>query len=136
MSGFLLIVSGLAGLTAVAMGAFGAHALRGSVPPDLLAIYETGALYHLVHAVALFGAALLARDAAAGSQALWAGIAFAIGILVFSGSLYVLAITGIRWLGAITPIGGVAFMIGWAMVIWAGIRTQASAVLSRNVPAG
>jgi uncharacterized membrane protein YgdD (TMEM256/DUF423 family) len=124
VSGVLLVVAGFAGLTAVAAGAFGAHALRGSLTPDLLAIYQTGALYHLLHAVALFGTALLSRVEALSTLAVAAGIAFAIGILIFSGSLYVLAITGTRWLGAITPIGGVAFMVGWAIVIWAGFRTS------------
>lgn len=118
----LLILAGIAGLTAVAAGAFGAHALRDAVTPDLLAIYQTGALYHLVHAVALLCTALLAREIVTERFALWAGIAFVIGIVIFSGSLYLLAITGTRWLGAITPIGGLAFMVGWAILIWAGIR--------------
>ncbi|MCC6919203.1 MAG: DUF423 domain-containing protein [Alphaproteobacteria bacterium] len=122
MSGLLLILAGFAGLTAVAAGAFGAHALRASLSSDLLATYQTGALYHLVHAVALFGAALLARTASVATIAGAAGIAFAVGILVFSGSLYLLAITGTRWLGAITPVGGVSFMVGWALLIWAGFR--------------
>ncbi len=122
MSAVLLILAGFAGLTAVAAGAFGAHALRASLSPDLLAIYQTGALYHLVHAVALFGTALLGRAANVAAIAGAAGVAFAVGILLFSGSLYVLAMTGTRWLGAITPIGGVSFMIGWALLIWAGFR--------------
>jgi uncharacterized membrane protein YgdD (TMEM256/DUF423 family) len=126
MSGLLLVFAGIAGLTAVAMGAFGAHAMRGVLTPDLTAIYQTGALYHLLHAAALFGAALLARDETQATPALVAGIAFAAGIIVFSGSLYVLSITGIRWLGAITPIGGVAFMVGWAALIWAGIRASSA----------
>jgi uncharacterized membrane protein YgdD (TMEM256/DUF423 family) len=122
MSAFLLVAAGFAGLTAVAAGAFGAHALRGSLTPDLLAIYQTAALYHLLHAVALFGAALLGRVESVSALALATGIAFIVGILLFSGSLYLLAITGTRWLGAITPIGGVAFMVGWATLIWAGFR--------------
>ena len=126
MSALLLILSGLAGLTAVAMGAFGAHALRGSMTPDMAAIFQTGALYHLLHAAALFGAALLARDENQATPAIVAGVAFTLGIIVFSGSLYVLSITGIRWLGAITPIGGVAFMVGWAALIWAGIRVSSA----------
>lgn len=107
------------------MGAFGAHALRGAVPADDLAIYQTGALYHLVHAVALFGAALLARDPAGGKEALWAALAFLAGTVLFSGSLYLLVITGQRWLGAVTPIGGVLFMAGWALVALAGWRAAA-----------
>ena len=122
MSGALLIVAGLAGLTAVAVGAFGAHGLRGSLSPEMMAIFQTGALYHLVHALAIFGAALLARDEAYARLASAAGWAFLLGIVIFSGSLYALSITGTRWLGAITPIGGVSFMIGWAMLIWAGVK--------------
>lgn len=122
MSPTLLIAAGFSGLTAVAAGAFGAHALRASLTPDLLAIYQTGALYHLVHAVALFGTALLSRSEAAASLAFAAGIAFLVGIVIFSGSLYLLAITGLRWMGAVTPIGGVSFMVGWALLIWAGFR--------------
>lgn len=122
MSPALLIAAGFVGLTAVAAGAFGAHALRGSLTPDLLAIYQTGALYHLVHAVALFGTALLSRNEAVAPLAFAAGIAFFVGIVIFSGSLYLLAITGLRWMGAITPIGGVSFMVGWALLIWAGFR--------------
>lgn len=120
--GFLLIAAGLAGLTGVAAGAFGAHALKGSLSPEMLAVWQTGALYHLLHAAALLGVAVLARDGAAARPALWAGIAFAAGIVLFSGSLYLLALTGTRALGAVTPFGGVAFMAGWAMLIWAGWR--------------
>lgn len=122
MSGALLIVAGIAGLTAVAVGAFGAHGLRGSLSPEMMAIFQTGALYHLVHALAIFGAALLAREEAYARLASAAGWAFLLGIVIFSGSLYALSITGTRWLGAITPIGGVSFMIGWAMLIWAGVK--------------
>ena len=116
----LLILAGLAGFTAVAMGAFGAHALRDHLTPEGTAVFHTGSLYHLVHAVALFGAALLAREDASARLALWAGYLFAIGIVIFSGSLYVLAISGQKWLGAITPIGGVAFLAGWVLVAVAG----------------
>ncbi len=116
----LLILAGFAGLTAVALGAFGAHGLRDTLSPDAMAVYQTGVLYHLIHAVALFGAALLARDAEMAKTANWAGLAFFFGILVFSGSLYLLALTGQKWMGAITPIGGVAFIAGWAMIAWAG----------------
>jgi uncharacterized membrane protein YgdD (TMEM256/DUF423 family) len=121
----LLILAGLAGFTAVAMGAFGAHAFRGTMAPDMFANYQTGALYHLVHAAALFGAALLARDDNAARLAIWAGLAFAVGIVFFSGSLYVLAITGQKWLGAVTPIGGVLFLAGWALIAIAGARASA-----------
>ncbi len=119
----LMILAGLAGFTAVAMGAFGAHALRGAVTPEGLAIYQTGALYHLIHAVALFGAALLARDDTAARLATWSGYAFAGGIVIFSGSLYLLAVTGQKWLGAVTPLGGTLFLAGWALIFITGWRT-------------
>jgi uncharacterized membrane protein YgdD (TMEM256/DUF423 family) len=94
---------------AVAAGAFGAHALRGRVAPDLLAVFETAARYQMYHALALLAASWSARRGGGGA----AGWLFFAGIVVFSGSLYLLALTGIRWLGAVTPIGGLAFMAGW-----------------------
>lgn len=118
----LLILSGLAGVTGVAAGAFGAHALRDRLTPDMLAVWQTGALYHLLHAVALLAAAALAREAAFARTAVWAGIAFSAGIVLFSGSLYLLAMTGTRILGAVTPVGGGAFMVGWALLVWGGWR--------------
>ena len=91
----------------VALGAFGAHGLRDRLAPDLLAVYETGVRYHLVHALGLFVAAWLAGEDQTRSARL-AGVLLVVGILLFSGSLYVLALTGVRAFGALTPIGGVA----------------------------
>ncbi|MFN0135839.1 MAG: DUF423 domain-containing protein [Phycisphaerae bacterium] len=107
-----LALGALSGFLAVALGAFGAHALKDRLTPDLLTIYQTGAHYHLAHALALslVGIARRTKPATALSVAGWA---FLIGTVIFAGSLYALAITGIRQFGAITPIGGVAFMIGW-----------------------
>jgi uncharacterized membrane protein YgdD (TMEM256/DUF423 family) len=119
---FLLIAAGLAGLTGVAAGAFGAHALRQSLPPDMQAVWQTAALYHLLHAAALLGLAALARDEDYARTAFWAGIAFCTGIVLFAGSLYLLALTGTKVLGAVTPLGGVAFMTGWGVLIWGGWR--------------
>ncbi len=115
------ILGSLFALLAVAAGAFGAHALRERLTPDLLAIYETGARYHMYHALALLAAAW-AAERWPGSAATAAGWLFVMGILVFSGSLYLLALSGQRWLGAITPIGGLAFMAGWIALGWAGWR--------------
>ncbi|HEX2187381.1 MAG TPA: DUF423 domain-containing protein [Longimicrobiaceae bacterium] len=109
------------GLLAVAAGAFGAHALRARLTPDLLAVWETGARYHMYHALALLAAAWAAERWSSGA-AVAAGWAFTAGILVFSGSLYALALSGTRWLGAVTPLGGVAFLAGWALLAWAGWR--------------
>jgi uncharacterized membrane protein YgdD (TMEM256/DUF423 family) len=106
----------LAGL-AVAAGAFGAHALRDRVAPDMLAIFETGVRYQMYHALALLAVAW-ATVRWPDSSAVLAGWCFVAGIVVFSGSLYVLALTGTRWLGAITPLGGLAFLAGWALLVW------------------
>lgn len=106
---------------AVAAGAFGAHALRTRVAPDLLGVFETGARYQMYHALGLLAVAWLAGRAASMPQAAWAGWAFLVGTVVFSGSLYALALTGQRWLGAVTPIGGVAFLAGWICLAWAAL---------------
>lgn len=107
----------LFGLTSVAAGAFGAHALRGRVGPEMLAVFETAARYQMYHALALLLAARLAASAR-GAGVEVAGWAFVVGIFLFSGSLYLLTLTGARWLGAITPLGGVAFLVGWAALAW------------------
>lgn len=114
---FFLTAGALSGLTAVAAGAFGAHGLRSRLTPDLLAIFETGARYQMYHALALclLGVLGLAGPRALSGGALYAasGVGFLTGTVLFSGSLYVLALSGQRWLGAITPLGGVAFLAGW-----------------------
>jgi uncharacterized membrane protein YgdD (TMEM256/DUF423 family) len=105
---------------AVAAGAFGAHALRARLTPELLAVWETAARYEMYHALALLGVAW-ALDRWPGRPAVIAGWLFIVGIVLFSGSLYVLSISGVRWLGAITPLGGLAFLAGWvflAMHLW------------------
>lgn len=104
-------VAGLLGALGVALGAFGAHGLKGIVEdPHLLEVWETGARYHLIHAVALLGVA------AHPSRPRNAGIAFVVGTILFSGSLYLMTLTGVRWLGAITPLGGVSFIVGWCLL--------------------
>jgi uncharacterized membrane protein YgdD (TMEM256/DUF423 family) len=100
------------GFVAVAAGAFGAHALRARLSPDLLGVFETAARYQMYHALALMAVAwAVARWPGALPQ--WAGWLFIAGTLLFSGSLYALALSGVRWLGAITPLGGLAFLAGW-----------------------
>ena len=109
-----LLLAGVGGFTAVGIGAFAAHGLREIVSPDLLATFEIGVRYHAYHALALLGlAAVVERLGKPGGVAAWS---FAAGVAIFSGSLYLLALTGQRWLGAITPIGGVLFLIGWIAV--------------------
>jgi uncharacterized membrane protein YgdD (TMEM256/DUF423 family) len=112
-------LAGLLGGLAVALGAFGAHTLQSRLSPDMLAIFETGTRYHFYHALALALVALaIQRWPNAGLLTL-AGWLFIAGIVIFSGSLYFLAFSGIRWLGAITPLGGVAFIGGWLVLAWA-----------------
>ena len=116
----LLLVGALAGFTGVALGAFGAHGLRGRLSPEMLAVFETGVRYHMYHALAILATALI-MGRTSGRLATAAGWLFTAGIVLFSGSLYALAATGITVLGAITPIGGVAFLLGWACLAFAVI---------------
>jgi uncharacterized membrane protein YgdD (TMEM256/DUF423 family) len=115
----LLTVAATLGFTAVLLGAFGAHGLRDRVAPPLMEIYRTGVLYHLVHALAVLGVAIAADRLR--RPRLVAGL-FAGGIVIFSGTLYLLAITGVMRLGAITPIGGVLLLAGWAALIVESFR--------------
>jgi uncharacterized membrane protein YgdD (TMEM256/DUF423 family) len=117
----LWLAGSLLGLLGVAAGAFGAHALQARLEPDLLGIFETAARYQMYHAIAILVSARAASAWRSGAAAA-AGWLFVGGILVFSGSLYLLALSGIRWLGAITPIGGAAFLTGWACLGLAGWR--------------
>jgi uncharacterized membrane protein YgdD (TMEM256/DUF423 family) len=111
----------LSGALAVAAGAFGAHALRSRLGPDLLAVFETGARYQMYHALALGLVAAAASRWPAGTAA--AGWLFVAGTVLFSGSLYALALSGQRWLGAITPFGGIAFIAGWVTLALAAWRS-------------
>lgn len=117
---FFVLGSVSAGL-GVAFGAFGAHALKARLAPDLLASYEVGVRYQLVHALALLAVAW-AGTRWPGSAVTASGWLFVAGTLLFSGSLYALSLSGMRWLGAITPIGGVAWLAGWACLAWGAWR--------------
>jgi uncharacterized membrane protein YgdD (TMEM256/DUF423 family) len=121
MERFFFAVGSLLAFLAVALGAFAAHALKARLSADLLAIFEVGVRYHMYHALALLAVAW-ASSRWPDSNAHFAGWAFLIGIVVFSGSLYLLSVTGMRWLGAITPIGGLAFLVGWLILAWAAWR--------------
>jgi uncharacterized membrane protein YgdD (TMEM256/DUF423 family) len=103
---------------AVALGAFGAHGLRGRLVPDMLSVFEIGVRYQMYHALALLGLAGVAARLPGGAVAA-AGWLFVAGTVLFSGSLYALSLTGQRWLGAVTPLGGAAFLAGWAALAWA-----------------
>ena len=107
-----MLSGALLGAAGVCLGAFGAHALAGSLSPRGAEVWDTAVLYHLVHALALLLTGLLAREGSSRSQAM-AGWAFGIGVLLFSGSLYALALGGPRFLGPITPLGGLCFIFGW-----------------------
>ena len=122
--GIWLAVAAINGLLAVAAGAFGAHAIQGHLDARAMDVFETAARYHMYHALAIGLAALAIKENPAGHAATWAAVFFLAGIIIFSGSLYTLSLTGIRWLGAITPIGGLSFMAGWAMLIITGLRLR------------
>ncbi|UPK45798.1 DUF423 domain-containing protein [Paenibacillus pabuli] len=108
-------------MLSVAIGAFGAHMLKERIGADAIAVYETGVQYHMIHAIALLIIGLTAGQLGPSTKLKWAARLLFTGIIIFSGSLYVLSISGIKMLGAITPIGGVAFIVGWllfAMDVW------------------
>lgn len=120
MSRFYLLSAAINGFLCVMFGAFGAHALEGRIDANLIDTYQTGVLYQMFHTIALLAVGLLAQRQVTAALR-WSGRLFIAGIAVFSGSLYVLALSGITVLGAITPIGGVAFLAGWlllARAVW------------------
>jgi uncharacterized membrane protein YgdD (TMEM256/DUF423 family) len=116
-----LALGALSAAISVAAGAFGAHALKARLAPDLLAVFETGARYQMYHALGL-GLAAWAASRGGGAAAAWAGWLFVAGTVLFSGSLYGLAFSGVRALGAVTPLGGVAFIAGWIALAVAALR--------------
>ena len=121
---FFIIAGAVNAAIAVAFGAFGAHALKEKLSEHYLAIWETAVQYQMFHALALLAIGILMSPTLFGSvtQLSWAGYLILAGIIIFSGSLYVLSLTGIGILGAITPIGGVAFIAGWIMLIVAAVK--------------
>ena len=108
---------------AVMIGAFGAHGLKGRLSSEMLAVYQTGVEYHFYHALGLLLLGVIIGQYPSAGGLVWAGWLIVAGIVLFSGSLYVLAISGIRWLGAITPIGGTAFIAGWITMAVSLIRS-------------
>ena len=112
----------LSGGLGVALGAFGAHGLRARLAPDALATFETGVRYQMYHALALLAVAFVITRWAGSTLPPLAGWLFVAGTVLFSGSLYLLALTGVRWLGAVTPFGGVAFIAGWACLFVVALR--------------
>ncbi len=124
MSKLIIMLAGINGFLAVSIGAFAAHALRGKLSPELLNTFQTGVQYHMYHALALFGIGVLMVNFPAANLLRISAYLMLAGIVLFSGSLYLLSISGIRWLGAITPLGGVCFLIAWALLVWFAARQQ------------
>lgn len=122
MTQFALAAASLFGLLGVALGAFGAHALSARLGADMQAIWQTAVQYQFYHALALLGVGILLRSGAGGGWLSAATLCFCAGTIIFSGSLYVLALSGIRWLGAITPLGGLLLIAGWATLFVAVLR--------------
>lgn len=121
MERLFLAAAAISAAISVGAGAFGAHGLRARLSPELLAVFETGARYEMYHAIGLALAAW-AAGRFPGAAAAWAGWLFVAGTVLFSGSLYALALTGVRALGAVTPLGGVAFIGGWIALALAALR--------------
>jgi uncharacterized membrane protein YgdD (TMEM256/DUF423 family) len=123
MTRLFLGLGALSAMLSVLIGAFGAHALRGRMTPDLLAVYHTGTQYQFYHSLGVLLIALLIAHFPERSEFVWAGWLMLAGIVLFSGSLYILSLTGISIFGAITPIGGVAFIAAWAILAVTALRT-------------
>lgn len=111
-----LLLGALSALIGVGMGAFGAHGLKTVISPEMLAVYQTGVTYQMYHALGLIGVALINRQAPDSKLLHWAGRLMFTGILLFSGSLYLLVFLNLKWLGMITPIGGVCFLTAWLLI--------------------
>ncbi len=117
-----LAAGGVAALVAVALGAFGAHALKGRLSPEMLVVWHTAVEYHMFHALGLLALGLASIQLADSALLKWSGWLMLAGIVLFSGSLYALALTGVRWLGAVTPAGGTAFLAAWVLFVVAILR--------------
>lgn len=119
----LLVTGALTAMLGVALGAFGAHALKGRLDPQMLIVWQTAVQYHLAHALGIVLVAIAAAHWPHTAMS-WAGWTMFAGVVLFSGSLYLLAFTGVRWLGAITPLGGLAFLAGWLLFAYAVWRAS------------
>lgn len=117
MKSIFLFLSAICGLTGVAMGAFGAHGLKAVLSADMMAVYKTAVDYQMWHALGLGLVAVFRLQSPESCYLKWAGWLMFIGIILFSGSLYLLAISNLKWLGMITPIGGVSFLLAWVFVL-------------------
>ncbi len=113
----LLLLGGINATLVVMLGAFGAHALKARLSVDMMAVYQTGIHYHLFHALGLLAVGLMAMQISDSAYLRWSGWLMLAGIVLFSGSLYLLSISGLRWLGAVTPFGGMAFIVAWILFV-------------------
>ena len=118
---WMLVFAAAGGMTAVMLGAFAAHGLKNKLAPNLLDAFQTGVQYQFYHTFALVAVILLSKSLSS-SLLTWSGSLFVAGILLFSGSLYLLALTGVKWFGPITPLGGVCFIVGWTLLLVAAIK--------------
>ncbi|MCX7101042.1 MAG: DUF423 domain-containing protein [Methylobacter sp.] len=116
MNPIFLLLGALSAMLGVGLGAFGAHGLKTIISPELLAVYQTGVTYQMWHALGLIGLALIQPQAPDSKLLKWSGWLMFVGILLFSGSLYLLALLNLKWLGMITPIGGVCFLTAWFLI--------------------
>jgi len=121
-SHLFITIASASGFLAVVCGAFGAHALKNRLPTDLMAIWQTAVQYHFWHTLALLGIGILLTQGAHSKWLTASGWLFSAGIVIFSGSLYILALSGMRWLGAITPVGGVLWLAAWSCLFYAAVR--------------
>lgn len=117
-----ILLGALAGAAGVVLGAFGAHALKARLAPDLLAVWQTAVQYHFWHALGLVAIGVIALSLPASAALKWSGWLMAAGLVLFSGSLYVLALSGARWLGAVTPFGGAAWIVAWVLLAVAVLK--------------
>ena len=123
MDRLFFVLGSVSGFLGVALGAFGAHALKARLSADMLAVWQTAVQYHLWHALGLVGIGILVQHLPASGPLRLAGWLMLAGIVLFSGSLYVLAATGTRWLGAVTPFGGVAWIAAWVLLAAAVLKS-------------
>lgn len=120
---FLLLGAANAAL-AILLGAFGAHSLKTHLAVDMMAVYQTGLQYHLFHALGLLAAGFALKQIGDSAWLRWSGWLMLAGIVIFSGSLYILSVTGWKWLGAVTPLGGIAFMAAWVLFAVAVMKAR------------
>ncbi len=122
----------ISGLAAVAFGAFGSHALKDMLSERYMNVFQTASDYQFIHSLALVLVGILVLQSSSSVKLTWSGRCFLLGIILFSGSLYLLSISGIRWLGMITPLGGIFLILGWLILAWAASTELQPAASNKN----